>query len=76
MLNAIANSSMRHLMRERGVTQQGLAESLGKSLSYVSARFTNRASWELDEISHIATLLETSEEALLTGAVYSMPVAA
>lgn len=76
MLNAIANSSIRHLMRNAGKTQQDLADSLGKSLSYVSARFTGRASWELNEITSISHWLGTTEEAILSGDVYDMCVAA
>lgn len=45
---------IRERMREKGITQQNLADRLGRSQTYVSERCLDKKSWTLQDIDEIA----------------------
>lgn len=51
---------MSDVLRERGVTQQQVADALGLSQAAVSRRLAGRAAWKVREVAQLAVLLDAS----------------
>ena len=70
-LAAVAAGAVRYETARRGMLQQDLAMALGRSRSAISARYTGRVPWSLDEIGRIAVLYGCRVSDLLTEAPQS-----
>ncbi|MEU2200703.1 helix-turn-helix transcriptional regulator [Isoptericola sp. NPDC019482] len=70
-LAAVAAGAVRFETARRGMLQQDLAMVLGRSRSAISARYTGRVPWSLDEIGRIAVLYGCRVSDLLTEAPVS-----
>ncbi|MCI8336948.1 MAG: helix-turn-helix transcriptional regulator [Peptococcaceae bacterium] len=52
-------------MVEMGIDRQYLAERLGKSITYVNARFDGSFSWTLDDMYQLAVLFQIPVEQII-----------
>jgi transcriptional regulator with XRE-family HTH domain len=64
-LNTQVSAALRDFMRERGITQQQVADRLGRSQGYVSHRTTGKQDLSIDIMYAVAELAHISPRALM-----------
>jgi transcriptional regulator with XRE-family HTH domain len=64
-LNAQISAALRTFMGDRGITQQQVADTLGRSQGYVSQRTSGRRDLSVDIVSAVADLAHLTPRALM-----------
>lgn len=59
-------AKLRGKMAEMDVKCMALAHYIGRTANYVSKRFNNKGSWDIEEVYEIMTLLQIPHEEIFT----------
>lgn len=64
-LNQAVSAAVRDIMADHGITQQQVADTLGRSQAYVSHRLIGRRELSLDIVQAVANLTHMSPRAVM-----------